>query len=232
MAVGGLAVTPTRALAIEKDLLAIKERCGLHPASEIKYATCKKRRDSAHQQYIDYLFDAVANGYVHFHVRFSPFKEYDHTASGQRQETDTISKAFYQLLVHRAGRYYGSKCRLYVRPDAGECTSYLPRIIEGLNSDICGRFKLEARPIVDIAPRNSKLEPMLQLLDVSLGALTAARNGSHENGSVGARKLELIQRVLQRGKVSAIDKSDARERRDFNVWNVTPQWTKGAIPTR
>lgn len=232
MAVGGLAVRPERASKIESDLAALNADCGLSHDTEVKWSKCKKRYKSIHAAYIDYLFDAVAAGQVHFHVRFSPFKAYDHSASGRRLETDTISKAFYQLLLHRAGRYYGSKCRLLVRPDAGDCTSYLPSVMEGLNTDVCRVFSLGSRPFIDIAPRDSRKEPLLQLLDVALGALTAARNGNHENGVLEERKKLLVGQALARGKVAAIEKSDPRERRDFNVWNVVPKWKKGAIPTR
>ena len=231
MAVGGLAVRPERAEKIANELAAIKKGCGLHPDMEVKWAKCKKRHNSVHIPYVEYMFDAIERGYLHLHVRLQPFKEYDHRKSGDRKETDTISKAYYQLLLHRAARYYGGKCRLLVRPDAGDCTAYLPNIVEGLNTDACGTFDLKEQPFVDIAPRNSKQEPMLQLLDVTLGALAAARNGTHVK-LLKPRKQELVALVLKLGKIIDIEKSHPRETRGFNVWNVVPKWDKGVIPTR
>ncbi len=232
MSVGGLAVTPSRASQIVSELADIKRSCGLAENAEVKWSRCKKRRKNAHVRFVHYLFDAIGNGHLHFHVRFSPFKNYDHSVSGKRKETDTISKAFYQLILHRPGRYYGNNRRLLVRPDDGECTAYLPSIIDGLNSDICETFGHAVRPIADIAPRNSKKEPMLQLLDVTLGALTAVRNGNHENGTLSDHKVEVVKAALDLGRIRDIEKSDPIERRDFNVWNVVPKWTKGAIPVR
>lgn len=232
MAVGGLAVRPERATKIEIDLKEIKRSCGVALDSEIKWSKCKKRYKSVHAAYIDYMFGAISRGEVHLHIRLSPFKAYDHNASGDRLETDTISKAFYQLLLHRAGRYYGKRCRILVRPDAGDCTAYLPKILEGVNTAACSTFRLPSRPFVEIAPRDSKKEPLLQLLDVTLGALTSARNGNHLNGRIEERKRLLVTQALELGKVKDIEKSDPRERRDFNIWNVVPMWKKGAIPTR
>ncbi|MER8645748.1 hypothetical protein [Mesorhizobium sp. M1252] len=163
---------------------------------------------------------------------FHHSKKYDHSASGRRKETDTISKAFYQLLLHRPGRYYGDVRRLLIRPDMGECTAYLPAMMMGLNTDICQRFELKARPVASIVARDSKLERMLQLLDVSLGALTAARNGNHENGKLRDHKVGVVKRALERGGIKDIEKSHPMETKGFNIWNVVPKWEKGAIPTR
>jgi Protein of unknown function (DUF3800) len=230
--VGGLAIRPSRAAEVVERLATIREECKYTGSAEIKWETCKKRRACVHQAYANYLFDSIEKGHLHLHVRLSPFKDYDHAISGERRETDTVSKAFYQLLLHRAGRYYGTSCRLLIRPDSGDCTSYLPNMKEGLNTDICLKFAASDLPIADIAPRDSKKEPLLQLLDIALGALTAARNGKIEDGRLAPQKLELARLVLERGKIKDITKSHPREQRDFNVWNVVPQWTRSAIPTR
>jgi hypothetical protein len=188
MAVGGLAVRPERADAITADLLKINQECGLRDGSEVKWAKCKKRHKSVHAEYLRYLFGAIESGFAHLHIRISPFTRYDHAASGARKETDTVSKAFFQLLLHRAARYYGGQCRLLVRADAGDCTAYLPNMLDGLNTLACENFGFGAQPFVDIASRDSKSEPLLQLLDVALGALTAARNGTHIDGTLEQRK--------------------------------------------
>ncbi len=228
MAVGGLAVRPERADKIAIDLAKIKIDCGLAPNSEVKWAKCKKRYRSVHVPFLEYMFRAIDQGHVHLHVRLQPFKAYDHEKSGDRRQTDTVSKAYYQLLLHRAARYYGRSCRLLVRPDSGDCTAYLPKIIDGLNMDACQKFELSALPFVDIAPRDSKQEPLLQLLDVALGAIAAARNVTE----LQPRKQELVALTLKLGKIADIEKSHPLEQRGFNVWNVTPMWRKGAIPTR
>jgi hypothetical protein len=232
MAVGALAVAPTRAMQIADDLIRIKTACGLSESSEVKWSSCKKRNDCPHTKYLDYMFQAITNNYLHLHIRLSPFNQYDHGASGERGKTDTISKSFYQLLLHRAARYYGQKCRIYVRSDSGDCTSLLPSIKDGLNRDACAKFKLPHGPFADIAPRDSKREPLLQLLDVSLGAVAAGRNFKHQNGLLSPRKQALVQAAFRMGAIHDITKSHPIEERAFNIWNVTPKWERGAVPTR
>jgi hypothetical protein len=105
-------------------------------------------------------------------------------------------------------------------------------MLDGLNTLACENFGFGAQPFVDIASRDSKSEPLLQLLDVALGALTAARNGTHIDGTLEQRKKELVALALHLGKIDNIERSHGIEKRPFNVWNVIPKWKKGAIPTR
>jgi hypothetical protein len=232
MAVGGLAIVPTRAALVEKRLAEIRDQMNIDPNAEIKWSTAKRRRNFPHLAYLDYMFDLLENNHAHLHIRLSPFKDYEHSASGDREETDTVSKSFYQLLLHRAGRFYGEKCRIIVRSDAGDCTSYLPKFQDALNNDISTKFGCRHWPIVDIAPRDSKSEPLLQLLDVTLGAITAVRNGSHLRDGASEAKVALMERAIERGKIVDVTKSHPWEDRAFNLWNVTPKYTKGAVPTR
>lgn len=231
MAVGGLAITPKRAAEIGREMQRLREARNVAPQSEVKWKKAKSKRTIC-EDYINLLFDLIDRNHAHLHIRFSPFQEYDHRASGDRRETDTISKAYYQLLFHRAGRLYGEKAKLLIRPDGGTCTSYLPKMIGGLNADIGMRYNIRHQSIAEIAPRDSHQEPMLQLLDVTLGALTAARNGSHLTDEMSAIKRDLIGLVMERAKVKSLEISHPKEHKRFNLWNTTPKWAKSAVPKR
>ena len=230
MGIGGLAVAPARAALIAKEMEQLKaaRRVPLH--SEVKWTKAKSKPDLC-RDYLDLMERLIVANHVHFHVRFSPFQEYDHNVSGDRKETDTVSKAFYQLLLHRAGRFYGKQAKILVRPDAGDCTSYLPNVMAAVNVDISLKYKVQHDAITNIQARDSKDDPMLQLLDVSLGALTAARNGGHENGTLSAIKTDLAAYALGKCGVGIDHNHEAKHRR-FSIWNVKPKWKKNAVPTR
>jgi len=230
MAVAGLAVVPSRAALIAKRMEGLKDGRGVPQHSEVKWTKAKSKPDLC-RDYIDLMHELIVKNHAHLHIRFSPFTEYDHAASGDRKETDTVSKAYYQLLLHRAGRFYGRSTKILVRPDGGECTAYLPKIIPGINADIASRYRVPHDSIIDLQPRDSKLEPMLQLLDVTLGALTAARNGGHENGTLSPIKAQLAEYALKKCGV-AIDHNHEPRHKRFSIWNVRPKWSKDAVPTR
>lgn len=196
MAVGGLAVSRRMVPTIARDLDALNRKNGV--ISEVKWSTAKRRRVSIHRLYADYLFNLVENGLAHFHIRFAPFNEYDHKKSGPAGRTDTVSKMYYQLLLHRPVYYYGSKAALFVYPDAGDCTAYLPRMRNQLCAGGYNSMKSKPNCVREIVPRNSRTEPLLQLLDVTLGALTAIRN----ERATGDVKAELASYILDKSPIT------------------------------
>lgn len=219
-AAGGLAIRADKAERIVTDIHAINEAFGVR--SEVKWSRAKRRRNCFHKAYIQLLASLVREKIAHFHVRFIPFDEYDHRSSGDRLETDTISKSYYQLLLHRAARYYGSRCRIHARMDDGECTSHLPRMIGALNRDAMTKFNLESAPFATIEPRNSCNEPLLQLLDVSLGALTSLRNGYPGTDHLSQHKSELALLAATQFNVTDVSVSTPISQKVFSVWNVVP----------
>jgi hypothetical protein len=69
---------------------------------------------------------------------------------------------------------------------------------------------------------DSKNEPMLQLLDVTLGPLTAYRNGRHLRPDASNAKSELAVHA-----VTALGIKDLTKNQDagrwFSIWNVVPR---------
>lgn len=230
MGLGGIAVQPHRLKGIEADIAEINKR--MNYTSEVKWEKARERRDDIYMAYIQLLATLVHHKQIHFHMRFSPIAEYDHKDSGPRGHADTVSKAFYQLFLHRPGRYYSRTCDIHVRPDGGSCTEYLPKTIAGLNADICIHHGRDRHCVRTIQPCDSTKEPILQLLDVTLGGLTCLKNGNHENGVVAPYKAGLAVRTAEVLGISNIHASTHMNERVLNVWNVTPKYKKGAAPKR
>ena len=217
MAVAGLAIRRSRVAEIASRLSEIRQECRFEP--EVKWSSAKRRRMQIHRAYAEYLAELLRGGKASFHIRFAPFNEYDHNDSGPRKRTDTVSKMYYQLILHRAVSFYGKDSNIFVIPDDGDCTSQLAN----LRVPLCAAgYKTKgARPdcVKKIEPRSSKSEQILQLLDVTLGALTAERN----KRDLGDYKTELKNSVLKLcGDLDVTVNTDMNER-VLNVWNVTPQ---------
>lgn len=221
LAIGGVALRAERANDIRRDLEDIKTSAQM--TREVKWSNVKARRDDVHKAFVDYLFYLVENGLAHFHVRFSPMGEYDHSLSGKRRKIDTISKAYYQLLLHRAGQFYGGSCDLFIYPDKGECTEQLPSFLGRLNDNCSERYGHSSFRLIE--PRDSERDVIQQMLDVSLGALGAVRNGRHE--VLATAKKEMALYVLQKTGRATMAGNSAIADRKFSVWNVVPAWRKG-----
>lgn len=151
---------------------------------------------------------------------------YDHKLSGPRRKSDTVSKAYYNLIVHRAARFYGRSSDLHIRPDDGDCTARLHRFIGNMNSYAAKRYATDPNCIRSIHCRESKATHHLQLLDVTLGAMAAIRN----ERQLGPAKRDLAEYIQELWDCDLTVSSPSAHRR-FSVWNVTPSIARspGAI---
>jgi len=186
---------------------------------EIKWQNTRSRGVEVRKAYIEYFLELLAANKIHFHIRFSPMNEYDH--GGERRIFDTVSKMFYQLLLHRPVRHYGKTCQINIRPDNGECTRLLPGLKEALQIDGQLKYRTILDCINDIVPLDSKSEPLLQFLDVPVGALTAYRNERHLMAHMGEPKRNLASFAYEHfGKDLTANYDDGSR---FSIWNVIPK---------
>ena len=220
MAVAGLAIPRTNVKSILKRIAAIPNG-GFR--DEVKWQSTRDWNLEYRKAYVDLLAKLVDERLAHFHIRFAQFAAYSHDGPGKR--FDTTSKMFYQLLLHRAVRHYGSEFRIFIRPDNGDCTSKLEKFAGPLAID--GLFKYDTHPdcIADIVCLDSKREPFLQLLDVTMGALTAYRNERHLLPETTQAKAELAPHAVTALGMKDIKKNWDDGRR-LSVWNVIPKKTR------
>jgi len=226
MAVGGLAVADYNLQTITDHLATINRVKKV--TYEVKYQTTRKRRDCGHTAYAEYLAELINLKKVHFHVRFAPFKQYNHRDSGPNRRADTVGKMHYQLLLHRALRFYGGEYKLRIRPDDGDCTKKLQDQQEALLFEAIHKHGYDVKPdcIDSIEPRESLKEPLLQLLDVTLGAFTALRNERHLSPTYSPPKtaLALLAHKIN-GSPNLLENSGAAVRH-LSIWNVVPEYRK------
>lgn len=208
MGVGGLAIRKSRIPEIAKKLSEIN--AARNARGEIKWENTRDWGITVRKDYVDYMVQLIRKGVVHLHLRFAPFTQYDHKISGPRRVYDTVSKMYYQLLLHRAVNYYGSNCRIFIRPDNGACTSELEKFVDALHIDGTYRYKSDPDCIDSIICLNSTKEPLLQFLDVSLGALTAYRNGRHLLDTTSEAKRALAEHAYHAFGVADLTKKPTR----------------------
>jgi hypothetical protein len=222
MAVGGIAVSPDAIPYILGQMTGVRERFGKQ--GEVKWKNAKSRNGLVHEAYIRLLFALIDEGRLHFHIRFSRMDEYDHKLSGPRRKIDTVSKSFFQLLLHRPVAFYGAEADIHIHPDDGECTRLLSDQMGALN--YVGRRRHGAEDIVKlIQPRSSEREPMLQLLDCTLGALAAYRNSRHEKPEISETKKRLSALAFELTQWKDIT-GNCWNKRKLNRWNSVPRFKK------
>lgn len=222
MAVAGIAVAQEAIPYILGKMTAIREKYGKQ--GEVKWKNAKSRNGVVHEAYIRLLFDLIEENRLHFHIKFARMDEYDHKLSGPRRKIDTVSKSFFQLLLHRPVAYYGHEADIHIHPDDGNCTAQLKDQIGALNfvgKRLCGKPGV----VKIVQPRSSEREPMLQLLDCTLGALAAYRNGRHELEEISDTKKRLTRLAFELTGWPDITGS-CYDKRKLSRWNSVPRFKK------
>ena len=217
-AVSGILIRPERAATVNDEIARLKESRGKQATSEIKWAKINRHDLPLYEAVVEYFKLLLDSEAIHFHVVICDMHAYDHRLRNEGSKATTVSKTYYQLLLHRCCRLYGDKAFIHVRPDIGECTQALPGLINGLNADACRRFDLQLRPILSINLTQSVSVNLMQMNDIVLGAIASHRNGRHEKPNASPHKTRLAEAVRACFGVPNFT-INTPWRSKFTVWN-------------
>jgi hypothetical protein len=88
-----------------------------------------------------------------------------------------------------------------------------------INAAAARDYGLHGSPIKQLISADSKADDLLQINDVILGAVGAARNGKHLLSAGRASKRELANLVLSKSGLQSFDINSPRNVTRFTVWN-------------
>lgn len=227
-AVSGILVNQRRLATIAAELSALKGAHRKNPASELKWEKVNRHDLPLYKAYCDYLFSLLEANYAHYHVVICDFQNYDHRTLNDGDRAKSVSKTYYQLLLHRCCALYGAQARMHIRPDGGDCTRALPSYQDSLNADARKRFRLETNPISSINLIDSSDVSVMQLNDIVLGAIASHRNGRHLVPGASPHKIELAEHVRKLFGVASFAFSTPKGQRRHSIWNWQGQLKRSA----
>lgn len=88
-----------------------------------------------------------------------------------------------------------------------------------INATLARDHGMPHSPIKQLVSQDSCDDDLLQLNDVILGAVCAARNGKHLLVETRAAKREIAQMVVDKCGLETFEKSSPRGVDRFSVWN-------------
>jgi hypothetical protein len=222
-AVSGILITPERASTVNGEIARIKAARGKRADSEIKWANINKHDLPLYRDIVHYFGSLMKANYIHYHIVICDMHAYDHRLRNEGSRPTTVSKTYYQLLLHRCCRLYGDKAFIHVRPDKGECTQALPGLLNGLNADAKRRFNLNLKPILSIDLIESVTQNLMQMNDVILGAVASHRNERHKKQGASPHKTMLAEEIRAVFRVPNFTINTSWEKRPYTVWNWRAQ---------
>ncbi|AJC79794.1 hypothetical protein IE4803_CH02605 [Rhizobium etli bv. phaseoli str. IE4803] len=220
MAVAGIAVSRKVVPQITAEVKRLKALHGKE--GEVKWKKAGYRSGILHLALINLLFNLVDKNVINLHVNFVEMRRYDHKLSGEQRTEGTVGRQLYNLILHRAIKLYHDRYSVSVYPDDGGCSRKLASLAPHLRIKAQRLFKADPRNVLNvIQQRNSSREPMLELLDVTLGALASYRNARYTVEDASSTKTRLAAYAFSRTRWNSIEGNVWRGRQCV-LWNLEP----------
>jgi len=216
--VGGICLRSSRIPEVHASIQRFREEHNM--LSELKWTKVTDKKLGQYRALVDYFFALNNMNALQFHAIVFD----NHAANNQRyndgDDDKALSKLYYELIVHRFGVRCGPHGDLCVCVDQRNSSTSLDDLKRMTNHTLARDHKVMHRPIKQILPRDSKSDDLLQLNDVILGAVCAARNGRHLLAGGRESKVDLARLVLDRSGLETFDRDSPRSVKRFSVWNL------------
>lgn len=217
--VGGLCVRGSAVPGLHANIDAYRLLHNMH--SELKWSKVSNQKIDEYKALVE-LFFAMNNANVlHFHaivfdshqVDFKRIREDGHDSD------KVLSRLYYQLVVHKFAKLYPSDSGMCVCLDHRNSSTPLEDLRRMINATLARDHAIPHNPVKQLISQDSCDDDLLQLNDVILGAVCAARNGKHLLAEYRPAKRELAALVLEKSGLQSFEMNSPRGVERFTIWN-------------
>ena len=215
MLVGALTTSRNNVGAILNGIERLRSKVSM--PHELKWQKVCDSRESEYKTFIDAGLRLLTKNQARFDMICFDNSIRDHKKYNEGDSDIGLNKMYYQLLLHRAVRYYGKKGGIHIRLDARNSSTPLSSLKDMLNNG-ARNIGIENGPVKVLESTSSKNCDLLQLNDVLLGAFSAYRN-NRLNGRPS--KARLAQHVFEKSGFDSLDEDSDRTKK-LTFWNFKP----------
>lgn len=216
--VGGICVRKGAIPDIHQNIQAFRDERNMH--SELKWSKISNQKETEYQALVELFFSLNNANLVHFHSLIFDSHKANHKKYNNGDADMGLSKLYYQLILHRFSRYYPHAGGMCVCLDQRTSSTSLNDLRDMLNAGIAKTHGITGNPIKQVVSQNSHDDDLLQLNDVILGAVCAARNGKHNLVTGRVSKRNIAKSVLEKSGLETFEQDSARGVTRFSVWNM------------
>jgi len=218
--VGGLCVHKNTIPVVHKNIAEYRDKYNMK--AELKWTKVSNQKVSEYTALVEYFFAMNSTNLIQFHCVIFDNHKWNHRKYNDGDPDIGLSKLYYQLLHHKFGGYSGKVGSLFVCLDHRHSTTAHETLRKMLNAAAARDHGITTEPFKQIVSANSKSDDLLQLNDVILGAVGAAKNGKHLLASSRQSKRDLAALVLKKSGLP-FDVDTPRNVMRFVVWNFRPR---------
>lgn len=219
--VGGLCMH--RSTAEEVYASITKYRDDHNMRSELKWSKVSNQKLKQYLALVGLFFALNNTNHIQFHSVIFDSHKANHSKYNKGDPDIGLSKLYYDLLLHKFVKRCGGSGTLFACLDKRNSSTSLHDLRAMLNATAARDHNMEHQPLAQLVSRDSKLDCILQMNDVVLGAVCAIRNGKHLLAETREAKRVVAQHVLEKSGVSSFDLDTPRSVNRFTVWNKVPK---------
>lgn len=216
--VGAICLQSSVIPQVHASIQQFRDKHNMH--SELKLAKVSNQKNNEYKALVEYFFAMNNLNLLQFHCIIFDNHGANHAKYNQGDQDVGLSKLYYQLMVRRFGRTCGPEGDLCVCVDRRNSSTSLADLLRMANAGIVRDCNLERAPLKQLIPLDSHKDDLLQLNDVILGAVCAARNGKHLLAAGRQSKRDLAQLVLEKSGLNSFETNSPRGVSRFTVWNL------------
>jgi hypothetical protein len=196
------------------------------PRGELKWGKVSKAKLEAYKRFVDAFFDDIAFARVKFHSLAEDTSKVDDKAYNSGSREIGFNKEIYQLAVKFARLQKDGVFHLYPDyRDTNQRPEDLRNILNhGRHKDRDGR----SWPFRRCQFRDSAKVPLLQLVDLFVGAIAFGKNEHFKNPDASPAKVELGRHIMRRAGIRTLAKDTVRDGR-FTIWHRVLRPRKGVL---
>lgn len=200
-----------------ENMAAFRKRFNM--TKELKWSKITDQKLEEYKHLVEYFFAMSSQNQCHFKCIVFDSHQWRHHLYNDGDRDKGLSKLYYQLLLHKfCKRCAADESTLYVRLDHRNSSTSLNDLRDMLNR-AARRQQIMHGPFKLIESADSKQCDILQLNDVILGAVCAARNGRHLLTTGRPAKAAM----LEKSGLGSFEKDSPGTAFRFEVWNMKPR---------
>ncbi|MBM3324094.1 MAG: DUF3800 domain-containing protein [Calditrichaeota bacterium] len=236
MVLGALVLPSHNHVLLLDDLAQWKLSRGLSPQVELKWTKCSEKYLAHYKSLVDWLFGHLRAEHLAFRAHVVDTGKTAYRQYGDGDLEKSFYKVYYHLLYQAVRRAAideeGSRVVVLLDDKTNRYPFRLPVVKKTLNAAL-ERDLGAAKVIANIEPRRSggqEGEPLIQVVDVLIGAIAYVRNGSHILPHASRSKVALMRHVETSANTNL--SYDTRPQSPFNIWTFDVEKSMSAKSRR
>lgn len=215
--VGGVCIRGSSIPAIHENIDKFRETHGMK--AELKWSKISNQKTEEYKALVDLFFALNNANHIHFHSIIFDSHSVDYSRIGERDSDKVLSRLYYQLIVHKFAKLYPNELGMCVCLDHRNSSTPLEDLRRMINSTLARDHDINHNPIKQLVSQDSCEDDILQINDVILGAVCAARNGKHLLVETRPAKRDIASLVLEKSGLDTFERDSPRGVDRFSVWN-------------